>query len=161
MKAILASAAAALVLSLTQVALAQPLKATEEHAVSMDLLEGMKQVPKTGDMTAKVITEYAGTAYGVSRQYLLVYNMAAPTEGDDFTPHQIFDLGYSFMGQPTALYSRKIDANTYSIALVSKTVDPGDGGANPQYPIVKTLVTVKFTKDGVANVADVKSVKMK
>jgi hypothetical protein len=159
MKALLT--AAALVLSMTQIAHAQPLKASQEHSVDMDLLEGMQQVPKAGDMTAKVVTEYAGTAYGVSRQYLIVYNMAAPSEGDDFTPHQTFDLGYAFMGQPKSLYSRKIDATTYSIALVSKQVDPGDGGANPQYPTVKTLVTVKFTQDGVANVADVKTAKMK
>jgi hypothetical protein len=152
--------AAALVLSMTQVALAHPVKATENNTVNMDLLEGMKQVPAVGDLTAKVITEYAGTAYAVSRQYLIVYNSAAPGQ-EDYTPHQIFDLGYSFIGEPTALYSRKVDANTYSIAIVGKQVDAGDGGAEPQYPIVKTLVTVKFNKTGVAPVADVKSVKVK
>lgn len=145
----------ALVLSISSFAHADQISANADENVNLDSLESVQQVPRAGAMTAKVVTSYAGTAFALSKQQIVIYNMEAPCEGDDCTVYKIFDLGL-YSGSPTALYSRKIDESTYSIAIIGKKVDVGDGSADAKYPKVKTLITVKFSKTDVANVISVK-----
>ncbi len=146
-------------LSFTSVAYAAPIEASSTESVDLESLEAITKIPTTGDLSGRVVTVYAGTAMALRRYEVIVSNMAAPCEGDDCTAYKIFSLG-DYADQPSAVYSRKVNASTYSIAIVTKRVDL-DSEGKAVYKKVKVLLTVKFTREGVANAADVREVSMK
>lgn len=154
MKTLIALAA---LLSIFQTnAFAETVKGSEDVMINATLVDGHREIPAVGDLTGTVISVYAGSAYALERYVVTVNNTDAPTEGDDYLQHQTFELSGSYSGPAQAVYSRKIDKNTYSIAIITTVLDVEgeDQNGGPARVKGKILLRVKFTKDGVAEVAE-------
>jgi hypothetical protein len=151
-----------LVTILSTNAFAAQVKGQDEVQISSAQIDGYKAIPAVGDMTGKVISVYAGSAHALEHYVVTVNNTAAPCEGDDCMASKTFELsGYEgqYVGEAQAVYSRRIDKNTYSIAIKGKVLDH-EGEDERGYPVgvdAKILLRVKFTKDGVAEIAEVSS----
>ncbi len=137
-------------------ALAGQVKGQDDVQVSATLVDGHKAIPQVGALTGSVISVYAGSAHALEHYVVTVGNTAAPCEGDDCMASKSFELnGYEggYHGAAQAVYSRQIDKNTYSIAIKTSVVDR-EGTEQPTYVDAKILLRVKFTKDGVAEIAE-------
>jgi hypothetical protein len=160
MKALIATLPLTALLCTT--AIAAPVKGQDDVMLSSVQIDGYKAIPAVGDMTGKVISVYAGSAHALEHYVVTVNNTAAPCEGDDCMASKTFELnGYEgqYVGEAAAVYSRRIDKDTYSIAIKGKVLDH-EGEDERGFPAAvpaKILLRVKFTKDGVAEIADVSS----
>lgn len=131
----------------------------EDMQISAALIDGHQNIPKVGDLSGSVISVYAGTAMAMERYFVTIGNAAAPCEGDDCIAQKVFEVEGNFSGVAKEIYSRKVDNNTYSIAILTKQVSMNDEGEGV-YKNVKILIRVKFNKDGVSELADMKVVQI-
>lgn len=135
------------------------LSASSDESVNVTLVEDVKKIPATGSLAGTIVSVYAGTAYALNTYRLVVANTAAACEGDDCMVTKIFDLAL-YSGQPQAVYSRQVNKTTYSIAVITNKAVMKDDG-NMSYKKVKLLITVKFTDEGIEDVADFREVPVK
>lgn len=143
-------------LSVPLAAFAAPVQAEADQNVNVQLVDGYKVIPGVGALNGTVVSVYAGSAYGLERYLVTVTNSDAPVEGD-LMDGQTFSLEGHFVGEAEAVYSRQIDKNTYSIAIITKFVNSENGEVAGKG---KILLRVKFTADGVANVAEMTTQKL-
>lgn len=136
-------------------AFAGEVRGQDDVQIPASLVEGYKAIPAVGDLTGSVISVYAGSAHALERYVVTVNNTAAPCEGDDCVASKTFELG-NYVGVAQAVYSRKIDKNTYSIAIKGKVLDPEgqDEYGNPARVDAKILLRVTFNKNGVSAIAE-------
>jgi len=142
--------------ALTTSAFAGNIKGTEEVMIPSSLIDGHAAIPATGDLRGSVVSVYAGSAHALERYVVTVNNTAAPCEGDDCLAAKTFELSGGYTGVAQAVYSRKIDKNTYSIAIITNVLDSEgwDDNGGPARVKSKILLRVKFNKDGVSEIAD-------
>lgn len=134
---------------------AETITGTDDVQVSASLVEGHKVIPRVGDLMGSVVSVYAGSAYALERYVVTIGNTAVECEGDDCIAQKTFELS-GFKEPATAVYSRQIDKNTYSVAILSSQVKVINDGADTEIKKVKILLRVKFTADGVSEVADLR-----
>lgn len=141
----------------------ETIEAIEDNRIAADSIDSILQIPAAGDaIGGKVISSYAGSAYALETYTVVVGNLAAPCEGDDCWAFETFEIRGFFAGKAKAVYSRKIDAKTYSIAILADQVierDSNEGGVD--YVPSKILLRVKFTAEGVAKTAGYQVVRLK
>lgn len=136
---------------------AESVEAETDSSVNAQLIDGFANVPDAGALRATVLSVYAGSAYSLEGYVVTVSNADAPVEGD-LMDAKTFKLRGQFSGVAKAVYSRQIDKNTYSIAILTNLVDGSSGEA--KYIPGKILLRVKFTAEGVANVAEMTTQKL-
>lgn len=135
-------------------------EALEDDKVSVSLIEDMKQLPNVGSLSGSVTSIYAGSAYALERYYLNIRNLSGACEADDCVPNRTFEIQGGFRGAVQAVYTRQIDKDTYSIALVTEQLHYSEKSDTPKAERVKVLIRVKLTKNDVSEVATLKVVKL-
>ncbi|RZA07399.1 MAG: hypothetical protein EOP11_07790 [Proteobacteria bacterium] len=143
---------------LSSSAFAGQVKGENDVQIGATEIDGFQAIPRVGDLNGSVVSVYAGSAFALENYYVTVGNTAAACEGDDCVASKTFILnGYEgqYQGAATAVYSRQIDKNTYSIAIMTSVLDPEGIEEGKPVPVkAKILLTVKFTKEGVAEIAE-------
>jgi hypothetical protein len=132
---------------------AETVAATEETTVDVTLLGGFTKIPDVGDFGGTVTSEYVGTAFGLYKYKVTVFNKGAACEGDDCMVTKVFDLS-AYKGHPVSVNARQIDKSNYLVEIKTfeMVVSNDDGDLKP-VP-VKLLLQVTFTKDDIASKAD-------
>ncbi len=137
---------------------AEEIRGEQDLSVGVGNIEAYNNIPATGSLVGTVITTYAGSALGLTNHIVTVGNTAAPCEGDDCTVQMSFTLP-GYIGSPKAVYSRKIDKQTYSIAVVTKKVDGfKEETGEAIIKKVKLLLKVKFNSEGIEPTAELREV---
>lgn len=139
------------------VAHAETITGTDDVQVSASLVEGHKVIPRVGELMGSVVSVYAGSAYGLERYVVTIGNTAVECEGDDCIAQKTFEIS-GFKEPATAVYSRQIDKNTYSVAIMASQVQTINDGADFVIKKVKILLRVKFTPAGVSELAEMRVV---
>lgn len=140
---------------------ADKIRGEQDLTVSVGNIEAFNKIPPTGALVGTVVTSYAGSAMALTSHIVTVGNTTAPCEGDDCLVQMSFTL-FGYIGNPKAVYSRMIDKQTYSIAIITNKVAgfENDTGV-PIIKKVKLLLKVKFNSEGIEPTAEAQEVAVK
>lgn len=126
----------------------EKIQADSDAQVWAPLVEGHSVIPSVGDLEGSVVTVFAGGAMGLRTYYVSISNTMAPGEGDDFPATQTFSL-FGFSAAPKAVYSRRVDQNTYSVAVVGDRFVAVNEKGEPIKKRMKVLLRIRFTAEGI------------
>lgn len=139
---------------------ARPVQGEDSAMIEASMIDGHKAIPAVGKLTGSVVSTYIGSAYGLENYVVTVGNTDAPCEGDDCLASKTFTLSGGYHGAATAVYSRQIDANTYSIAILTTLIKVDGNNPEAQFKKGKILLRVKFNATGVEEIAEAKDVEL-
>jgi hypothetical protein len=137
---------------------AENIKGDENAVIRAGFVEGVSQLPRTGELTGSVISLYYGSAFALEQYAVTVGNTAAPCEGDDCIQERTFMLVGGFKGVAKKVSAIRIDKNTYTVKVLTTVVKGQRDNGSLIIKNARIDLTVRFNATGVEETASVRTV---